>query len=440
MFENIYEIILKVTRDCNLNCQYCYLGNKKQYAGERMSFTVFKKLVDQIYLDKHIRNKKKLFGGQLQIVFHGGEPTLLGITKLEKFIKYAKAKLPYVKFGMQTNMILIDRQWIKFFRKYDISPGISIDGNLKKENALRLAGFNFVDKLKLLKKNGVKFGTLMVLSSENIENFSKNLMAFIKKYKISSLKANFVENVFKPEFCYPEISATQMYEHVFLPVMSIFFTQNKLFEANIEHLIDKYINNLLYRESPAKTCTHAICHAKFCGGGNAIVEVEPNGEILFCGRWNKINKVNLMNDLSSFFDPFGLPSYTRVLNLQLQKAAAVRQLGCDTCAAAGICNYGCLAFSYVKYGGKIKIRTELICDYYKKVIKYFNEHYFQIIYIYSMIKSKEILIDRDKVLIDFPTAMMNGVPRKKLLTGLSWQKINKKPYLSIKKKHLKGFL
>jgi len=60
MFENISEVILKVTRDCNLNCQYCYLGDKKQYAGERMSFAVFQKLIDQIYADKHLRSKKTL--------------------------------------------------------------------------------------------------------------------------------------------------------------------------------------------------------------------------------------------------------------------------------------------------------------------------------------------------------------------------------------------
>ncbi len=440
MFENIYEVILKVTRDCNLNCQYCYLGDKKQYAGERMSFTVFKKLIDQIYLDKHIRNKKERFNGQLQIVFHGGEPTLLGISRLEKFIKYAKAKLPYVRFGMQTNMLVIDQQWVNFFKKYNISPGISVDGNLKKENALRLPGFDFTEKLNLLKKNKIRFGTLMVLSSQNIKNFSKNLMTFIKKYKISSIKANFVENMAKPEFCYPEVTADQMYQHVFLPTMALFFDQNKLYESNIEHLIDKYINSLLYKESAAKTCSHTICHAKFCGGGNAIVEVEPTGEILFCGRWNKINKVNLMNDLTSFFDPFGISSYKRVFDLQLQKATAVRELGCDSCPAAGICNYGCLAFAYVKYQGQIKIRSELICDYYKKVIKYFQARYHQIIYIYSMITKKEIIVARGKVLIDFPMAMINGVSKKKLPAGLAWQKVNNKNYLTISNKYLKDFL
>lgn len=439
MFENVSEIILKVTRDCNLNCQYCYLGDKKQYAGEQMSWQVFKKLIDQVYIDKHLRNKKCFPSNKLQIVFHGGEPTLLGVPKLEKFIKYATKKLPYVTFSMQTNMLLIDQNWVKFFKKYRINPGISIDGNLRKENALRLKNYDFNEKLKLLKKHKIKFGTLMVMSRNNIEKFSKNLEIFVKKYKVSSVKANFVENMARPEFCYPEVTAEQMYDFVFLPVMSIFFNQYKMREANTEHLIDKYIYSLLYKDDLAKTSAHTICHAKFCGGGNTIVEVEPDGQVLFCGRWSNSNRFNLIGVLGGKPDPFGLSTYARVLELQLKKVLALRERKCDSCAAAAICNYGCLAFSYVKYRGRIKIRSELICSFYKKVLSYFSKNLWSIIYIRSLINKNKMLDLGPTILINILPMIGNSLPIKRLPRGLSWQTYEGEEYLAVEKKYLKNF-
>lgn len=52
MFENTSEIILKVTRDCNLRCAYCYIKNKDQYKNERMSLETFKNIIDRVASDK----------------------------------------------------------------------------------------------------------------------------------------------------------------------------------------------------------------------------------------------------------------------------------------------------------------------------------------------------------------------------------------------------
>jgi uncharacterized protein len=66
-----------------------------------------------------------------EFVFHGGEPLLAGIDFLEWFITEARSKFPLStrpRFSIQTNGVLLTKEWCDFIAAQQIALGISLDG------------------------------------------------------------------------------------------------------------------------------------------------------------------------------------------------------------------------------------------------------------------------------------------------------------------------
>lgn len=90
LLESLYEnslntIILQVTQNCNLRCQYCvYSGSyiNRVHNNKRMSVEVAKQAID--FLAKHSMNSK-----EISIGFYGGEP-LLEFSLIQEIVDYAE--------------------------------------------------------------------------------------------------------------------------------------------------------------------------------------------------------------------------------------------------------------------------------------------------------------------------------------------------------------
>lgn len=128
MAGRINSLVVKVAQLCNLNCSYCYVYNHedKSYRSRPrfMGEEVFEQLLVRVreHCDRH--------GGTMDLVFHGGEPTLIGTARLGRMAGRARAalgaRLSY--FGMQTNAVLIDEAWLGTIRQHKIRVGVSLDG------------------------------------------------------------------------------------------------------------------------------------------------------------------------------------------------------------------------------------------------------------------------------------------------------------------------
>lgn len=431
MLENIQEIILKVTRDCNLRCQYCYIPNKDRYCGERMSFQTFKNLIAQILKDRG-HNKIQASQTPLNIVFHGGEPTLLGLKKTQQFINYARSQIPNITFSMQTNLTLLNEKWARLFKNNKISPGVSLDGIQSKENELRKYGYNFLDKICLLKKRKVNFGILMVLTRNNIANYAKNLREF-KSFFGKGFKANFVEDINNPEHSPLEVTPEELYSRVFLPTVQQLLQEKTLDEHNINQLLRRFFTNWFFYKKPAKEIAYTNCLTRFCGGGNNIVEIEPDGTVLFCGRWAGSNPLNTLGNINNPADFFGLFSFQQVLKLQIQKINDIRLKSCDSCKAKDICTYGCLAFAYEKYQGKIKIRKDLICNYYQKIITYLQKNKYALLWAYAQAQKWLIIPEKNYYLIEPKPNSGNWFYKINPDQKLTWFEVKGNKYLKFPK-------
>jgi uncharacterized protein len=159
------QVIVKVASRCNLNCSYCYVYNKgdTSWRGRppRMSDEIFTAALDRAH-----EYAEAIGDRAVSLVFHGGEPTLIGPDRFHAWCVEARERLGgaglKVGLALQTNGTLIDDRWIETFRSGWVGVGVSIDGppqindrarvdhrgrgsHARVERALRLLGAGGVD-------------------------------------------------------------------------------------------------------------------------------------------------------------------------------------------------------------------------------------------------------------------------------------------------------
>ncbi|MGV3481448.1 MAG: radical SAM protein, partial [Sphingobium sp.] len=115
---------------CNPNCRSCYVYNQADTAWRSrpalMSDQIFSATVDRI--SRHV-----VQSGQAEalILFHGGEPMLVGKRRFDEMCHILHRRLGDlvdVQLAIQTNGVLIDEDWIALFRAHDVQLGVSLDG------------------------------------------------------------------------------------------------------------------------------------------------------------------------------------------------------------------------------------------------------------------------------------------------------------------------
>lgn len=77
-------------------------------------------------------------GDEPFISFHGGEPLIRSPEFFDEAMALAKRYIPTVRFGLQTNAILLNQEFIDVFRKHGLRAGTSIDGPKLVNDARRI--------------------------------------------------------------------------------------------------------------------------------------------------------------------------------------------------------------------------------------------------------------------------------------------------------------
>jgi len=162
---------------CNIDCAYCfYLDKTDLYPGTnsfKMNETVLEQYVHQYIEGQPAGTAEVSFGWQ------GGEPTLMGIPFFESVLKYQKKHSRSgmkIKNILQTNGILLNDHWGKFFHDHSFLLGISIDGPETLHDQFRFdkkgkGTFKQVMRgIEICHKHKVEFNTLTVVQSQNAEH------------------------------------------------------------------------------------------------------------------------------------------------------------------------------------------------------------------------------------------------------------------------------
>src|SRR4051794_21375692 len=91
----VTSVVLQPTTRCNLNCQYCYLPGRK--LSSLMDTTVARAIAESLVVDREQSSP-------IDIIWHGGEPTVSGVEHLESLVsEFDKADCYAFRHGLQTN-------------------------------------------------------------------------------------------------------------------------------------------------------------------------------------------------------------------------------------------------------------------------------------------------------------------------------------------------
>lgn len=163
------SILLKpASSGCNLRCTYCF------YADEASIRTVpnyglMPREVGHALIEKAAGAAE----GSITFLFQGGEPTLAGLDFYRDFVSHVKETAPgglAVQYAIQTNGMLLDGDWCRFFQENRFLVGLSLDGNRACHDRFRRDGTGkgtydrVIKAARLLEETGVEYNVLTVVT------------------------------------------------------------------------------------------------------------------------------------------------------------------------------------------------------------------------------------------------------------------------------------
>ncbi|GAA4731414.1 FxsB family cyclophane-forming radical SAM/SPASM peptide maturase [Phytohabitans rumicis] len=124
------QVLLKIHSRCNLSCDHCYMYQHADQSWRHRPFVMSKRTLDHTaarIADHAIEHDLR----SVAVILHGGEPLLAGAHTIDyavRAIKRAVGDRAEVRFGLQTNGLLLDERFLDLFAQHEIGVGVSLDG------------------------------------------------------------------------------------------------------------------------------------------------------------------------------------------------------------------------------------------------------------------------------------------------------------------------
>lgn len=158
---------------CNLNCTYCYYLEKEKLYESRKSFRMSDEILEK-FIAEYIEMQPT---PEVLFTWHGGETLLRDIDFYKKVLQLQKryGRGRQISNTLQTNGVLLNDEWCRFFKNNNFLIGISIDGpehchDVYRKNKGGNGTFRQVMRgIELLHKHSVEFNTLSVINNYNVE-------------------------------------------------------------------------------------------------------------------------------------------------------------------------------------------------------------------------------------------------------------------------------
>jgi uncharacterized protein len=163
-------LVLQPTPFCNIDCSYCYLANRRKAA--RMSLETLALACRRVF-------ESPLLDHQLEVAWHGGEPLAVPLAWYEDAIALMDQRRPTgleLTHCFQTNGLLLNEAWARFFARTGARIGLSIDGpaDLHDANRRTRSGHGthaqVMRAARLLQDHGLAFHVVTVVTERSLED------------------------------------------------------------------------------------------------------------------------------------------------------------------------------------------------------------------------------------------------------------------------------
>jgi uncharacterized protein len=365
---------------------------KGLYKGERIDYNLFTKIIDKIIKQRIINERTEI---PLNLIFHGGEPLLIGKEKFRKFLNYVYTQMKENKvlytLGMQTNATLLDDEYLQMFEEFGVNIGLSFDG-IADANKQRtdIKQQIFEKKFKTIEKHNINYGFLLVVGKHNINKYKKSSI-YLKNLKQRGHKANYAEDIFNFDNEKSiEISGKEFFDKVMKVELESFIQNGEFYEDHTQQLFKRTITDIVtIHDNDAQLG----CGTKFCGAAISMIGVNPDGTSHYCDRYKKeYDETFVMHNLD--YDFLGIHQLKEAVNYNLIRDKVVRQTGCDTCFAQYICEGGCMAMYYSKHG-EYGLDKNLVCGQQQNFYLYVLENFDRIVK--TMVKYEYVVDSIDNI-------------------------------------------
>lgn len=323
-------LIIKATRLCNLRCTYCHdwaIG-----PGQTMQFPVLARLVKLALEDPE--------HDSVDFIWHGGEPTVLPLSFYRKAL-YLQALFcrpgQTVRNVLQTNGTALTPEWARFFKTYEFSIGISLDGPPEIHDRYRRYASGqpssaAVGKgMRLLEQYGVRFTVLMVIDEDALALGADGVFDSLLELGVKDVSLIAAAPVNQPDAA----TATPTEHYVSPPRMTAFLS--RLYDRWRNHDDESIrIRELTAIQKRLQGLSPGLC--KLAGGclGKYYL-IEPNGDVAHCDLFKGDPRYTLGNITRQTF-----ADVRSSLNLKLLQLDERREIdNMRACPEFGVCQGWC---------------------------------------------------------------------------------------------------
>ncbi len=336
----LQSLVLNLTNQCNLSCQYCYEFGEDKVATPSgkpkfMSTEVAQASVDHLFASAQGRRA-------VHLTFFGGE-TLMNFPLLKWVVDYATAKArehgQYLDFSLTTNGTLLTPEIIDFLVEHRIGVTVSMDGPKEQHDALRVYANGkgsydvLAPKVKaLIAQHSTRPIAARVTLTRQVTNV-KEIFHHLRE------EFGFAEVGFAPVTAAPKRLYTIEANH-----LDRIFEQFKELAAEYRDWALAGRQHGFSNVSDTLAELHAgINKSHPCGAGLGLVGVGPSGDIAPCHRFVDSDSHALGNVLAGGLDREKQQAF-------LDRGHISAKFDCHSCFARPLCAGGCHHEAFVRYG------------------------------------------------------------------------------------------
>lgn len=335
----LQTVVMNVTNQCNLSCQYCYEFGADKVATpdgkpKFMDWETAKETVD--YLVRESRDRQNL-----HITFFGGE-TLMNFQLLKKVVLHAREECARhaktVDFSLTTNATLLSPGVIEFLAENSIGVTVSIDGPKATNDQFRVFANGrgsydiIVPKIReLLARHKTRpIAARVTLTTPDVD--------VLGVYRHLKQDLGFHEVGFAPVTTSPD----RLYSIGERGMDKVLDQFKALAQEYLSFALENRHHGFSNVSDTLAELHQGISKSHPCGAGIGMVGVGPSGDIVPCHRFVD-SDTHKLGHISTGIDAARKNDF-------LSRGNIGNKYDCQTCWARPLCAGGCHHEAFVRYG------------------------------------------------------------------------------------------